>query len=221
MSHYDLTAWSDYVRGLLPQSTTEQMARHAGECTLCAYDANLLARTASTGFADRGFLPPVELVAAAEQILPSARRPVSLAAGASESVGFLAGLRRLPVSLQWDSFDGVVPAGVRSLKSDSRHLAYRAGRYAVDLWLDTDPSASSVTLTGQIADAREPDMPMPDMQALLLSGSHVLATTTTTEFGEFSLRAMPGPGLRLIMPVVPAGEYLEVALNFPEVHESC
>ena len=221
MSHYDLTAWSDYVRGLLPQDTAGQMAQHAGECTLCAYNASLMARSAATGFADRRFEPPAKLVAAAEEILPSVRRPLIQPAGTPEPVGFLAGLRRLPISLQWDSFDGLVPAGVRSLKSDSRHLAYRAGRYAVDLWLDTDPSASSVTLTGQIANARQPDMPMPDMKASLLNGNHVLATTTTTEFGEFSLRAMPGPGLRLIMPVEPTGEYLEVALNFPEVAESC
>ncbi len=211
MSHYDLTVWTDYARGLVSAEASAQMSRHLGQCTLCAYVANLLQRASETGAADRDFEPPVAVVAAAEGIFPGA---VSQSAPA-KSGRIWAGLRQLAGELRQDSLEGAVPQGVRSLRPDSRHMTYQAGHYSVDLWFDSDPANSAMTVTGQIADETAPDVPMRDTKALLLAGNQLLASTTTTEFGEFSLRYKPGPTVRLFMPVERSGEYVEVSLNLP------
>lgn len=211
MSHYDLSVWTDYARGLAPAEVAAHMSRHLGQCTLCAYVANLLQRASETGAADRAFEPPAAIVASAECIFPGAVSHAALA----KTGRMWAGLRQVASELRWDSLEGTVPEGVRSLRPDSRHVAYQAGNYALDLWFDSDPATSAMTVTGQIADETAPDVPMRDTKAILLAGNQLLASATTTEFGEFSLRYKPGPTVRLFMPVERRGEFVEVSLNLP------
>ena len=209
MDHFDLTQWTDYVRGVTPAGATREMAEHAGMCRSCSLILELLHRVAEVTAADRAFTPSADLVESAESIFP---------APGHVNRGLRAGLRRLRGQLAWNSAVDPMPAGVRSLRPDVRHYVYRAGRYSVDLLLDSDPGTSMVTMTGQIADESTPDTPFDKTKALLFSGKRMVASATTNEFGEFSIRYEPSGNLRLFLPVELTGEYVELPLDVPEVN---
>ena len=211
MKHYDLTAWTDFARGLLSAENATHMSEHLLHCTLCSHVASLLRRATDAGLADRTFEPSAELVASAEQIFSGTVFAANL--------NILAKFRRLAGVIRWDSPQNPLPAGIRSMRTDSRHLACQAGGYSVDLWFDAEPVGDRFTLTGQIANAAEPEIRMGDLTAVLLSGEHPVASATTTEFGEFSLRYQPVKNLRLILPLVHSGEYVDIPLNLPDINK--
>jgi hypothetical protein len=158
---------------------------------------------------DRLSAPPHRLVEAAEDIFSGPAWDVP-----SESMW--AGLRRFIGELTWDSDSQPVPAGLRGARPDCRHSVFHAGRYSVDLRVDSEPGSTAVTLTGQIADEATPDAPVSDIRAVLLAGRRPIATVPVTPFGEFSLRCEPRRGLRLLIPLVSLGECVEVPLKLPK-----
>jgi hypothetical protein len=212
MNHYDLTQWADYVRGVAAPAE-HKMGAHAVQCPSCAMLLAVLRRVAETTVADRAFEPPAQLVSEVESIFPPA--PV---AGTGIARDTWAALRRIAGQLAWNSLSDPMPAGVRTARPDLEHVVYRAGRYSVDLLLDSEPGASSVTMTGQIADESELGATLDNTVAVLFSGDRIVASTTTNAFGEFSLRYEASPNLQLVLPMEQAGEYVELALDMPQVN---
>ncbi|MDE3197015.1 MAG: hypothetical protein KGN84_11760 [Acidobacteriota bacterium] len=209
-AHFDSVQWADFARGAVSSDESGSMARHRSECAVCAYLADLFGRVYTSASADRWFSPPDELVKTAESAFSSpARRP-------AESGRAWAGLRRLLGELQWDSCAPALAEGVRSLGRDSLHSVFSAGRFSVDIWLDNDVASNALTITGQIADSATPGAPMEDMRALLMAGDSPVASVQTTKFGEFLFRCEPRRGLRLLFPMEPAGEYVEIPLKLPK-----
>lgn len=209
MDHFDLTQWTDYVRGVTPPDAAGAMTEHARKCASCRPILEFLLRVAETAAADRAFVPPPHVVETAEAIFPAPT-------GVSRDVW--AGLRRVAGRLAWNSAVDPMPLGVRSMRPDSKHFVYRAGRYSIDLLLDGDPCATAVTMTGQIADESTPGSPLDNTKALLFSGKRIVASTTTNEFGEFSMRYEPSANLRLCLPVEQTGEYVELSIDVPKVN---
>lgn len=207
MDHFDLTQWTDYVRGVTPSVVSREMAEHAGHCSLCSLNLGFLLHVTETATADRAFAPPQHAVESAELIFPSP---------ADVRHNGWAGLRRLAASVIWNSAVDPMPAGVRSMRPDAKHYVYRAGRYSIDLMLDGDAETSLVTMTGQIADESTPGSPLGNTKALLFSGQRIVAATTSNAFGEFLIRYEPSENLNLLLPVEQTGEYLELSLDLPQ-----
>lgn len=203
MKHFELTQWADYVRGASSPSANELLGAHLNECQECVDAANMLRRVTLTATADRQFHPPHHVVDAAVSIFPSREIPV--------------GLRPVIGRLSFDSFAGVMPAGVRSLRPESRHLVYEAGKYCVDLLVDGDPSEQTLTLTGHVVDQAAPGSRLGGASAIALSGKRVVASAMANDLGEFSLVSAYRRNLRLLVPLQAAGECLELTLKSPKV----
>jgi hypothetical protein len=204
MNHYSLEQWIDFVRGLADFETYAQMLAHKATCPWCAGEVSILAEAVALSTTDRSYEPPAHLVEAAERIFS----PVPPAMLDRLGSRFL----RLAAQVEWDSFGGAVPEGVRSLRPGARHVVYRAGRYSIDLILDMDFESDVIELTGQVADETSPDFMPGILQPILFAGSEVVSTTASTESGEFSLQYRPGRELSLWIPMEVSGECIEVPL---------
>lgn len=205
INHFDLTQWTDYVRGVAAPGSVKDMRRHLSDCVLCSLTVELLRRAAETARLDRSFEPPADVVEAAMRIFPATT-------GVEWSVW--TGLRRLTAGMTLNS-SAAPAAGVRSLRAASRHFVYKAGQYSVDLQLEKDPGVASFGMTGQIADETAPDIPIGNTRVVLLSGNRLLASTGTNEFGEFFLQYTPSTNLCLLVPIEETGEYIELQLDLP------
>ncbi len=203
MKHFELTQWADYVRGVLSPPANELLGAHLKECQACRDIANLLRLVSITATSDRQFEPPLCVVEAAESIFPSREIPL--------------GLRPVVGHLSFDSFAGAMPVGVRSLRAESRHLVYDAGKYSVDLLVDGDPAEMTLTLTGHVVDKNEPGTRLGPVRAIALSGQRVVASAMANDLGEFSLISAYRRNLRLLVPLEAAGECLELSLKSPKV----
>src|SRR5579863_6390787 len=144
------------------------MGRHLKECVLCSLTVDVLRRAAATARLDRSFEPPAHLVEAAVRIFPVTT---------DVEWKVWTGLRRLVAEIALNSSVAPAVAGVRSLRSASRHFVYKAGQYSIDLQLDKDPGVTSVGMTGQIADETAPDIPIGNTRVVLLSGDRLLGST--------------------------------------------
>jgi hypothetical protein len=214
MKHFDLARWADFVRGITTADETREMSGHALVCASCRMALDLVRRIAETAAADLLFEPPAQVTRSAERIFPV----IPVTEGFIR--GLWSGLRRVAAELEWNSAADQLPAGVRTTHLDLQHLFYRAGRYSLDLLLDSDAAGNIVTMTGQIADDSVPPGSLEKTKAMLVSGEQVISSTTTNEFGEFSLRYEAAPNLHLVIPVERAGEYIELALEMPQVNRS-
>jgi hypothetical protein len=124
---------------------------------------------------------PPALVRAAIGLFPATPPSVVAAAGAA--------LRRLTAALRFDSWAAApVPAGVRALPSDARHLLFSAMGRDIDLRIT--PAADSYALSGQILG--------PDEAGRIELAGHVDAGSpieprlaTLDALGEFRLDAVP------------------------------
>lgn len=203
MRHFELTQWADFVRGASSPEAETLLAAHLVQCPECYATAGMLRRVAQTAASDRRCEPPRHLVAAAESIFPSREIPGSL--------------KRLVASLSFDSLAGTLPVGVRSLRPESRHLVYRAGQYCVDILVDGNPAAKTLTLTGHVVSEADPGASLGPVKAIALSGQRVIASAMANDLGEFSLTSAYRRNLRLLVPLEAAGECVELRLKSPRV----
>jgi len=209
MTHYTLEEWTDYARTLAPGVEYMHMRQHLEKCPECSKTVQLLESAAQLAALDRGFSPPAEVVAAAQSIFSPLPAEVFDALGSR--------LRRLAGILEWDSFRNAVPEGVRSLRPDSRHMVYRAGRYSIDLILDADPEADTIVVTGQLADDSAPAFIPGVVKTILISGRDVVASTKSTEWGEFSLQSGGNRNLTLLIPIEQSGECIELPVPWTDL----
>jgi len=205
MTHYSAGQYIDYARGLCPTTETTIMRQHLENCAKCFRLALQFENALQLAASDRAFTPPAELVAAAEDIFTPAH--------ARNLKGLGSRLRSLAAVLEWDSFTDSMAEGVRSLRPDSRHMVYRAGRYSVDVLVEIDSESGGITVTGQVADDTNPTcMVGATRPVLLLSGEDVLSGTKSSKWGEFSLQSRGKRNLALWIPVEQTGECIELAI---------
>jgi hypothetical protein len=200
MSHFEITEWTDFVRGVLGMERNAILEAHLAEgCPECASLCALLRRTASASAADREVQVPPDLVVAAEAIFAErrqARPPI---------------LSRIAARLIYDNIGELQPAGARAGEAVGRQAAFDAGDYYLDLTLGGDSTLCN--LIGQFASKKSPSTPQADIPVLLLAGDTVISRTVTNEFGEFSLDYKPRKNLRLCLPVSAEGTQIEVSLK--------
>ena len=200
MSHFDISEWTDFVRGVLPAERQAALDSHLAEgCPECAATCALLHKVASASAVDRAWIVPPALVTAAEAIF-AGRQHVQPS------------LReRLLARLVFDNVGELQPAGARASHAVCRQLAFEAGDYYLDLSLGGD--ALQASLLGQFVNRKAPSTPLQGVPVLLLSGDQVVSRTLTNQFGEFSLDYRSRKNLRLCLPLTAEGAQIEVSLE--------
>ncbi len=85
--------------------------------------------------------------------------------------------------LVFDSFRQPLPEGIRTVGLRARQLLYQAGRFSVDLRLDTGPDGAF--LVGQVMDSTRPDQRVADVPVTLFRSGIRVSKTVTNMLGEF------------------------------------
>jgi len=203
MSHYDLTEWVDFVRGLLPAERAAAMQDHLDTgCPDCGASARRLSSLAAAAQADEGYEPPAHLLRFAKAAF-SLRRPERVWA-----------LPRLAARLAFNSLETALAQGTRGPAEElSRQSLYEAGDYSVHLRFEQPAGVSRVSLVGQIANRRVPDPPMGHVPVFLTRGRSVVARSLSNEFGEFQIEYDPHPALRLQIPVSDGRQSIRLPLD--------
>ena len=93
--------------------------------------------------------------------------------------------KRNSVQLLYDSFVQPATAGTRSVGLHVRQMLYRADPYQIDLQVEAEPDGNRLIVTGQLIDARLPDIADPGVQVTLSDGRGNIVNTLTNQFGEF------------------------------------
>ena len=209
MTHYEITQWVDYVRGLVEPATADAMQAHLGECEACAATASRLAAVATVARADAQFEPPAHLLHFARAVF-SLQRPESVLS-----------LPQMAARLVFNSLDAALVAGTRSLADDaSRQTLFEAGEFSVHLRFEQTARPRRVSLVGQIANRRNPDPPLSHVPVLLTRGDTVVARSLSNEFGEFQVEYEPHSGLRLLIPVADGRQAIRLSLTEGEDRQS-
>jgi hypothetical protein len=178
----------DYARGLVDAEERAAMDQHLREgCVRCAAQSRLFSRVAELASADDDYEPP-EYARHAARAVFALHRPD------------IVQTPLLPLRLVYDSFRDLAPMGVRSGQPMTRHVLYEAGPYAVDLKLDHERGARTLLLTGQVANAQEPEA-VRGIPILLLDGKTVVVSGSSNPSGEFQMEYEPRPGLRLLVDI--------------------
>ncbi len=200
MSHFEISEWTDFVRGVLPAERKAALENHLAEgCSDCAATCAFFRATVSASAADRAWNVPPEVVAAAEAIFAE-RQHVQPSL-----------LSRIAARLIFDNIGELQPVGARAGQAVTRQVAFDAGDYYLDLSMGGD--AMLCSLVGQFASKKAPAAPQANIPVLLVAGDTVVSRTVTNEFGEFSLEYQPRKNLRLCLPVAAEGTQVEVSLK--------
>lgn len=199
MTHHDLGAWSDFVRGLVSTEARSAMLAHLNTCDACRRAVAQLKQVAAVAQADRMLTPPAHLLRWGRALF-STPRP--------------AGARALlRARLVYDSLAAPAPNGLRSVARISRHALYEAGTFALDLRLEYERGSSRVTLTGQLLDRQAPDRRFTNVVVQLARGRTEVARTSCNRFGEFQVAYEPARRMRLYVVDGGRRRRVEVALN--------
>jgi hypothetical protein len=151
------------------------MERHlSGGCARCLKAVTLFRRVAETARADASWDVPAEVIERALDIFAIRVRATRPA-------------RRLLARLVFDSFREPLPAGVRSTRSVSRQVLYRAGSYFIDLRLDATAATRRVSLVGQVVRRGADRASTRTATVSLVDGRTVLSHAPVNSFGEFQV----------------------------------
>lgn len=203
MSHYDVTQWVDFVRGLANAGEAAPMQQHLDQgCESCAAAVRRLSALATMARTDDLNEPPAHLLRFAK------------AAFSLQQPSRLLSLPRLVARLAFNSLETAVAQGTRGpVEELSRQSLYEAGDFSVHLRFEQPSGASRVSLIGQIANRRVPEPPMAHVPVLLTRGRSVVARSLSNEFGEFQIEYDPHPALRLHIPVSDGRQSIRMALD--------
>lgn len=199
MSHYEITRWVDFVRGIGDEDSRRTMGQHlASGCRSCGRDAELARSLQVLAAADASS----EVPGHAEQAVKAMfvlRQPDRLRL-----------LSRIAARLVFSEAGAASAAGVRSLERLSHQALYEAGDFSLDVRLDQEGAARMV-LVGQITDRVEPTHQLSNLPVVLMCGREVVAQASSNQFGEFQLECEPRPRLTLCA-AVGNGKRIEVPL---------
>lgn len=198
MTRFDMTQWADFLRGTLSADQQQQMDAHLenGASKASLREIAALRRVMQLAETDRQLEIPEHAVRCAKA-LGSLRRPQAETVGA-EATGALAGLKKIVMSLTFDSFT-TAEVGVRDIRSADRQLIFESDGLVVDLRIE--PGSGGSNVVGQLI-RETPDMePLADVPMLAVGGEKILTRATTSEFGEFQAEGLPSSATNLLFLV--------------------
>lgn len=201
ITHFDITRWTDFVRGLTPGADRAAMEAHVvSGCVRCGETLDLVKRVFQSVRIDDTYEPPEHVVRCAKAIggllTPQRSR-----------------LPRLIARLVYNSFDDLAPVGMRSEDRVSRHGLYEAGDFYVDVRLEQEKGSRVATLVGQLTDRAHPDSSLAEAPVLLLTRKDIIAHAVYNRFGEFQMDFSPAPDLRLHVALTLPSKRLELSLK--------
>ena len=173
MKHFTTEEWIDFANEAVVGSGRQEMESHLGEgCQRCKKTVSLWQKVRQTAKSAADCQPPENAVRIAKAGFTSARLE-----GKSGAPGL--------VEVLFDSFLQPLVAGARSSSSGIRQMLYRAEPYQVDVHIEAKPGANKLTVTGQLLDLRNPDVPGRDVPVIISNLRGHVVQTVTNEFGEF------------------------------------
>lgn len=203
MKHFDITQWTDYVRGLAPPGEREAIEHHLAEgCSQCAELAAMLGRVYQLAAQEPSV--PDNLVRRAEAVFPAP--PV---APAADWILF----PRLAARLVYTSLNEPVIEGARSSRETLVQAVYHSGDYAIDLQIEPEADSTAMALVGQVVNRKASAEPLAGVPVRLMGRKKLLATAQSNRFGEFCLVSKFRSGLRLCMPIEALGRRVEIPLD--------
>jgi hypothetical protein len=174
MKHFTTEDWIDFANEAIVGSRRQEMESHLGEgCQRCKKTVSLWQKVRQTAKSAADCQPPENAVRIAKAGFTSARLE-----------GKPAGAPGL-VEVLFDSFLQPLVAGARSSSSGIRQMLYRAEPYQVDVQIEAKRGANKLTVTGQLLDLRNPDVPGRDVTVIISNLRGHVVQTVTNEFGEF------------------------------------
>ena len=189
MKHYGEEAWLDFARRLLPADEMARMQAHLQECHPCGEMNRIWTTVWELVTRDLAYQPDHSLV----DLVNAAYARRSWQRAPAEAFEF--------ATLLFDSFAlGGATAGFRSTSAAPRHLLYRTGPLTIDVRL-ASYCPPSVTVAGQVLQAGAPTTTCSGAKVHLVSGESTLATTVTSEYGEFQVDVQDGPDLQILLYV--------------------
>lgn len=199
-SHFDVTDWNDYARGVVADDRRQAMDSHlSGGCVRCREIVRIQRDIVDAVAREEAYTPPEPLVRLARAIFPvSAPNP-------------LASLPGLLARFLGDASQQPLPVGIRGARQANRHALYEAEGVTVDLRLEHDAVKQRAVLVGQILEHAE-STDAPTIPAVLVQGTRVIAQTAINDFGEFRLEYPTGTGFTLQLPVAAGTRRLDVPL---------
>jgi hypothetical protein len=201
MSHYDLTEWADFVRGIGGETKRRQMEQHlASGCRTCGGNARIMRGFVDLAASEASYEVP-RYAEHSVKALFLLRRPERIRL-----------LPRLAARLVLNDAAAEPVGGVRSLERFSHQALYEAGQFALDLRLDREYGATTVVMVGQITDRSAPTRELSNVPVLLMSGGEILNKTSSNQFGEFHLEYHP-KGRLTLCAAVGNGMRIEVPLH--------
>lgn len=174
MKHYGISEWIDFVRGLAPGESRENMRYHLIEgCSECRDLAGFCETLQNVSVQAASHSAPDWVVRRAKAIFP-------VQAEAQRKRSF-----RIPIELIYDSFALPAAAGLRATSQVGWQGLYRAGDCSLDLRIEPELASARAAVIGQLSNHVVPDEKMEGIPVCLKSGKLVIAETRSNRFGEF------------------------------------
>ena len=173
MQHFSSHQWADFVRNVSGDKEKAAMQAHLETgCKRCSKALGAWARVREIVTRERSYQPPESVVRTVKAALAAIHgRPARIRVA----------------QLLFDSLLAPALAGVRSGASAPRQMLFGIGDYRIDVRIE--PSADTMTLTGQMLVSTDPARPVRDVEVKLTKGRETLAISRTNEFGEFELNS--------------------------------
>jgi hypothetical protein len=173
MKHFTSEEWIDFVNRVVPSDKQKDMQEHLGGCKRCGKVMNLWQKVQKTATTAASYQPADEIVRVAK---------------AQFAIGGPGAKRRETNSLievLFDSFSQRALAGARSVGTETRQMLYRAEPYQIDVQIEAQAEGNSLVVTGQLMDARHPEVAGSDVLVTLSNRRGHQVKTVTNQFGEF------------------------------------
>ena len=174
MKHFTTEEWIDFANRVVPADKERGMQEHLGSgCKRCGQAADLWQRVRNTATTAANYQPPDETVRAAK-----AQFAIVGLGGKPKETNSL-------IEVLFDSFSQPVLAGARSVGTETRQMLYRAEPYQIDVQIEAQQEGNRLVVTGQLMDARHPEIVGRDVPVTLSNRRGHLVKTVTNQFGEF------------------------------------
>jgi hypothetical protein len=201
MTHFDLTKWTDFVRGVTEPDLRLSMQSHLDSgCDSCGGRLEMLRRFVAAVRSEKSFEVPAHVVSNAKALFPRHGAPIAEP------------LVRLAARLVFDSFHQPLAQGVRGQRVISRQTLHEADTYSLDMRIEQERGREQAHVIGQVFDRLEP-APLAGIPVIVTSGDIVLSRVESNDHGEFQFRYEPAVALRLIVAIPQKNVHIEVDLT--------
>ncbi len=204
MAEFDISEWSDFVRGTADPAVEARMRRHLDSeaSSSSRRIVETLRWAADVGRSDHQDPVPAHAVRIAKAIASQGRD----VARSSRTVPLL---QRLRGTLVFDSWLQPAPAGTRDLGGSHRRVIFEAEDYRIQVRLEGEPR--SAVAVGQVTSGGEAGRPLSRIPVLVFSGKEMIDRAVTSRYGEFQFEELPHQSLDLCLAV--GEDFLEIPLD--------